>query len=194
LRTKGEDRSTKNIKGTRNTHPPSSFIFFVLLLLYSCTQASSLQVSGNSQCIEDVPFYPQESYQCGPAALAGVLNYWGVHVTPQEIAEEIFSKSARGTLNIDMVHYARKKGLYAISYRGSIEDIKKRIHDGYPVIVLVDLGFSLFQANHFMVVVGFNDHGIVVNSGKIKRKLLSWKDFHKSWEKTHFWTLFITPA
>jgi len=188
-----EDRRTKNIKVTKNFYPPSSFIIFTILLFCSCNPISNLPASGNSQYIEDVPFYPQEAYQCGPAALAGVLNYWGVPVTPQEVAEEIFSKSARGTLNIDMVHYARKKGLRAMSYRGSTEDIEKKIYDGYPMIVLVDLGFSLYQANHFMVILGFNDSGVVVNSGKIKRKIISWKDFHKAWEKTHFWTLLITP-
>jgi predicted double-glycine peptidase len=155
---------------------------------------SSLPVSGSGQCVEDVPFYPQETYQCGPAALAGVLNYWGVAVTPQDIAEEIFSKSARGTLNIDMVLYAQKKGLRATYYRGNREDLKKKIYDGYPMIVLVDLGFSLYQANHFMVIIGFNEHGVVVNLGKDQRRILSWKDFHKAWEKTHFWTLFITPS
>jgi ABC-type bacteriocin/lantibiotic exporter with double-glycine peptidase domain len=189
-----EDRGTKNIKVTRNPYPPLYLIIVILLFYCSCTHMSSLPATSNTHCIEDVPFYPQEAYQCGPAALAGVLNYWGFAVTPQEIAEEIFSKSARGTLNIDMVLYAQKNGLRATSYKGTIEDIKEKIHDGYPMIVLVDLGFSFYQANHFIVIIGFSQDGVVVNSGKTNRRILSWKDFQKAWEKTHFWTLFITPA
>ena len=26
--------------------------------------------------IEDMPFFSQEAYQCGPTALATVMNYW----------------------------------------------------------------------------------------------------------------------
>jgi ABC-type bacteriocin/lantibiotic exporter with double-glycine peptidase domain len=190
---KEEGRDKKSPEITKSLYRPSSFVLFALLFICSCTPMSSIPLSSDVQSIENVPFYSQEAYQCGPAALAGVLNYWGVAVTPQEIAEEIFSTSARGTLNIDMVLYAQNKGLRASYYRGSIEDVKKKIQDGYPIIVLVDFGFSLYQANHFMVLIGFNDHGIVVNSGKDERRIISWKDFHEAWEKTHFWTLFITP-
>ena len=40
----------------------------------------------------EVPFFPQEDFQCGPAALATVLNYWygkagtAKGLTPEEIA------------------------------------------------------------------------------------------------------------
>jgi ABC-type bacteriocin/lantibiotic exporter with double-glycine peptidase domain len=187
------DRSTKYAKISNTTYRPSSFIIFTICLFCSCTPISSTPASNYVQYIEDVPFYPQETYQCGPAALAGVLNYWGIDVTPQEIAEEIFSESARGTLNIDMVLYAQSKGLRARYYRGGIEDIQRRISDGFPIIALVDFGFMAYQQNHFMVVIGFNEYGVVVNSGKYQGRLLSWRDFEKAWQKTLFWTLFITP-
>jgi len=187
------DRSTKHIKIRNAIYRPSSFIIFAILLFHSCTPISDIPVSSKEQHIEDVPFYQQETYQCGPASLAGVLNYWGVDVTPQEIAEEIFSTSARGTLNIDMVLYAQRKGLKAQYYRGDIEDIERKISDGFPLIVLVDFGFTVYQVNHFMVIIGFNEHGVVVNSGKHQGRLLSWRDFKKAWKKTDFWTLFIAP-
>ena len=72
--------------------------------------------------------------------------------------------------------------------------LKKLIDSGYPVIVLVDNGFALYQVNHFMVVIGFDEHGVIVNSGKDQGQRLSWRDFEKAWGKTHFWTLFITPG
>jgi ABC-type bacteriocin/lantibiotic exporter with double-glycine peptidase domain len=147
--------------------------------------------SDQEHILENVPFYPQETYQCGPASLAGVLNYLGINITPDDIAEEIFSESARGTLNIDMVLYAQRKGLNAIQYKGSMEDLKKNVESGYPVIVLVDYGFSLYQVNHFMVVVGYNEHGVIVNSGKDKGKFISTEDFLKAWRKTNYWTLLI---
>jgi len=176
---------------TRTFFLTSSFLFVLLVLLCLCS-CSTVQENSRSHIIENVPFYAQTSYQCGPASLAGVLNYWGIKVTPDEIAEEIYSASARGTLDIDMVFYARKRGLLVTQYEGTVEDLRKNIDFRHPLIVLVDYGFSFVRENHFIVVIGYNDHGVIVNSGKKKGKFVLEKDFLKSWEKTKFWTLLIT--
>jgi len=152
-----------------------------------------LNGSQSSQLIQNVPFFPQEIYQCGPASLAGVLNYWGILVTPEEIASEIYSRSAKGTLNIDMVWYAEIKGLKADFYKGSVEDLKQKIDSGFPLIVMVDYGFGMIQQNHFMVVVGHSNDRIIVNSDREQLKKISMKSFTKSWKRTKFWTLWITP-
>ncbi|NIW44576.1 MAG: hypothetical protein GWN30_07355, partial [Gammaproteobacteria bacterium] len=63
-----------------------------------------------------VPFFPQLDYQCGPASLAGVLNYYGDHVGPDEIAEAIYRENIRGTVSLDMVLYVRKRGFASTWY------------------------------------------------------------------------------
>jgi ABC-type bacteriocin/lantibiotic exporter with double-glycine peptidase domain len=174
--------------------PFLSKILVLLLLLsqsISCITAKEIPESSHTRKIENLPFYSQESYQCGPASLAGVLNYWGVGVTPDEVARTIFSASARGTLTIDMVLYAQQKGLSAEQYKGSIENLKQNIDSGLPVVVLVDYGGILYQMNHFMVIVGYTEYGILANSGKDHEKFIPEDDFLKSWEKTNFWTLRI---
>jgi hypothetical protein len=50
------------------------------------------------------------------------------------------------------------------------KDLKKNIDSGYPLIVLVDYGFWAFHSNHFMVVVGYNENGVIVNSGQKKKR------------------------
>jgi len=178
-------------KGSSILCPYFFILIVIVLLLHSCATTNEIPEVKHNHIVENVPFYPQETYQCGPASLAGVLNYWGVNVPPEDIAKEIFSESAKGTLNIDMVLYAQGKGLDVAQYKGNMEDLKKNIESGYPVIVLVDYGFYLYQANHFMVIVGYNEHGIIVNSGKDKKKFILMRDFIKSWERTKFWTLLI---
>ena len=174
-----------------------SFLLRLLLTLgasaqfISCVHVERIPESLHTQKIENMPFYQQESYQCGPASLAGILNYWGVAVTPDEIARNIFSASARGTLTIDMVLYAQQKGLSAEQYKGSIENLKQNIDSGLPVVVLVDYGGILYQMNHFMVIIGYNEYGILANSGKDNEKFIPEDDFLKAWEKTNFWTLRI---
>jgi hypothetical protein len=169
------------------------FSFYLLSQLFSCSAINKIPEASHTHIIESVPLYPQDTYQCGPASLAGVLNYWGVLVTSDDIAREIFSESARGTLTIDIVLYAQMKGLTATQYKGNMDNLKKNIDSDYPIIVLVDYGISLYQANHFMVVVGYNEHGVIVNSGKNKHEFISEKDFMKAWRKTKFWTLLIKP-
>jgi predicted double-glycine peptidase len=147
----------------------------------------------------DVPFFPQEAFQCGPAALATVINYWyektgsGKTLSPEAIAAEIYSPSARGVLGLDLELYARKRGFHTQQLAGAISDLKHGVDDGIPPIVLVDYGFSFYQRNHFMVVKGYSDGGILVNSGRKESELIAHEDLLKIWEKTGFWVLLVKP-
>jgi len=172
----------------------ASLLLVVLLSSFCSCAGPSSNLSGQpARVIDGIPFFPQEEFQCGPASLAGVLNYYGWKVSPAEIAAEIFSRQARGTLDMDMVFYARKKGLRAEKYRGTFEDLQAQINSRRPLIVLIDQGFWVYQSHHFMVVVGYDGGGIIVNSGKEERKFISRDSFSKTWEKTKFWTLRIMP-
>jgi ABC-type bacteriocin/lantibiotic exporter with double-glycine peptidase domain len=170
------------------------FFFPILFFLGACAAVSPLKDSGPQKLVVEVPFFPQEMYQCGPASLAGVLNYWGISVTPEEIAQAIYSRSARGTLDLDLGFYGEKRGLKAFLYPGSSDNLKKNIEDKIPLIVLVDEGFLAYQKYHFMIVVGYNDQGIFAHSGKERQRFYPWPVFLKTWEKTKNWTLRLTPG
>lgn len=170
------------------------WIAIILLLgLSGCAAPLQHGRSGKGDVRLSVPFFPQERYRCGPASLAGVLNYWGVETTPEGIAEEIFSASAKGTLDMDMLLYPRRHGLRSTMYAGSLQDLRDRIREGHPLIVLVDMGLSFVQKNHFMVVVGYNDEGVFVHSGKEREGFIPFEDFERIWERAGRWTLLIQP-
>jgi ABC-type bacteriocin/lantibiotic exporter with double-glycine peptidase domain len=172
-----------------------SFVSLLLIpaLLCFCVKVSPVKGPEALRLIQNVPFYPQEAYQCGPASLAGVLNYWGLPVSPEVIAAEIYSPSAKGALNVDLAYYAQEKGFKATSYAGSLEDIRRNIDSAFPLIVLVDYGFWVYQQNHFMVILGYNEKGIVANSGRNQHQFIPLRGFLRTWERTKFWTLLITP-
>lgn len=167
--------------------------FFSPIFLLSCAGTISVAEPAKAKRIGNVPFYPQEMFQCGPASLSEVFNFWGKKVSPEAIAEEIYSKSAKGTLTMDMVLFSEKKGFAVRQYRGNLEDIRKNIDSGYPLIVLVDYGFSVYEKNHFMVVLGYGEDGVIVHSGKEREKFIPLKNFLSPWGKTDFWTLLIVP-
>jgi ABC-type bacteriocin/lantibiotic exporter with double-glycine peptidase domain len=160
---------------------------------YACVPPHLMPESGRNRIIAGVPFYAQETNQCGPASLAGVMNFWHIQVSPSEIAKEIYSKSARGTLNIDMVLYPQGKGLIAGQYSGGMDDLRQKIDRGFPLIVLVDKGFSVFELAHFMVIIGYDEAGVIANSGKDSGEFIPEKDFLTSWRRTNYWTLLVRP-
>lgn len=163
----------------------------LIIFLYSCATTSNIPINKQIHIIENVPFYAQEAYQCGPASLAGVMNYWNAGITPDEIAKDIYSKSAKGTLDLDMVIYSQRKGMLAGQYSGGMDDLRKKIDAGHPLVVLVDYGLWVLQSNHFMVIIGYNERGVIVNSGKEKAVFIAEKDFIKTWKRTKFWTLLV---
>ncbi|MBN2655324.1 MAG: C39 family peptidase [Nitrospirae bacterium] len=166
------------------------FLIASILFIAACS-VSYLQPSKNAFILDTVPFFPQDDFQCGPSSLASVLNFHGVNVTPNDISAEIYSPKARGTLTIDMILYLQKRGLKADQYSGSMSDLKDKLRSGYPMIVMADFGFSSIQMNHFMVVTGYDNAGIVVNSGKSRSALISSRDFISAWQRTKNWTLWI---
>jgi hypothetical protein len=173
-----------------------AFVLYSLIIFQGCAAGpdhvtSEISPSIGSGKVNKVPFYPQVSFQCGPASLAGVLNFFGQGVAPDEIAEAIFRRDIRGTVTLDMVLYARKRGFFAEWYNGSVDDIRRSVDGRVPLIVMVDLGFSSVRKNHFMVVVGYTPEGVIANSGKAREKLIPWKAFLVSWNRTKRWTLRI---
>ncbi len=74
----------------------TSLVLF-LTLAVSCAHLSpelySLSVSEVPRRVEipSVPFYPQQDHQCGPAAMAMVLQWSKADVSPQDLAPEVFT-------------------------------------------------------------------------------------------------------
>lgn len=60
--------------------------------------------------LESVPFYPQQAYQCGPAALAGVLGAAGATIDPETLAPQVYLPGRRGSLQAELVAAARRAG------------------------------------------------------------------------------------
>lgn len=143
--------------------------------------------------LAQVPFHPQQAYQCGPASLAGVLNYYGDPVTPEQIAKAIVREDLGGATTLDMVLFARKRGHIAQWYSGDPQDLQRNLDAGSPLVVMIDLGWGPVSRNHFMVVVGYDAAGVLVNSGETRHQRMDWEGFLRQWGKAQHWTLRIEP-
>src|SRR3972149_11489508 len=153
------------------------------------------QVRDDRNYVRDVPFYPGEEYQCGPSVLAGVLNHLGYDIKPEDISKEIYLHGIKGTLNIDMVSFARRfEDLTVLESRGDITFLKENLSLGHPLIVFVDLGIWSIRKGHYMLVVGYDDsrEGVIVYSGADRDKLIRYEDLMRMWKRGGYWTMRLT--
>jgi len=139
----------------------------------------------------EVPFFRQRLNHCGPAALASVLRYHGDSISPDEIANTVFSENAGGTLTLDLLRFAKRRGMTVTSGPESPESLKEHLRSGRPVLVLVDKGFWVLRRGHYLVVTGFSKDGYYVHDGREPHRLISEKTFLPEWERAGKWSLVV---
>ena len=143
--------------------------------------------------LADVPFFPQVEYQCGPAALATALASSGVAVTPEDLVSQVYIPARKGSLQIEMMAAARRRGLVSYELAPRFEDLLREIAAGTPVIVLQNLG--LVDGWHYAVAVGYDyERGeIVLRSGETRRKVLPFAVHEAVWKRSGYWAMVAVP-
>ena len=137
-----------------------------------------------------VPFIRQKGDWCGPAALAMVLKFHGHEASQDEIAARVHTVKGGGVLNLDLKLYARSLGFHAESRSGKLEDIKRELADGRPVICTIAQKRGL----HYLPVVGYDEpkKELLVH---LRRPFagIAFESFQQRWKAAGFWMLTITP-
>lgn len=170
-----------------------SALSFILTVLTACVPQNRSFQSNNEYVIQDVPFFPENRYWCGPASLAGVMNYYQKAPKPEEIAGKIYSPSAGGTIMADLAWFARKHEFNVNIIKSDTEKLRQMVSNEKPVIVFVSRDGWLTEYNHFMVVVGFNNEGFIVNSGRNHQQFYEKEAFSRLWKKTDNHALIVVP-
>ena len=144
--------------------------------------------------ISNVPFFPQEDLQCGPAALAMALNWSGVAIQPSDLTPEVFTPGLKGSLQSALIGAARRHGRIAYPIVGS-EPLLAEVAAGNPVIVLTNLGFFWYPKWHYAVVIGYDqEHGeVILHSGLTANEHLGSRVFLNIWERGEYWGLLVLP-
>lgn len=145
--------------------------------------------------LSKVPFFPQEIHQCGPAALATVLNWSGAKTTPEALVPEVYLPARKGSLQIELETAARRHGRVAYVLKPQLSDVLAEVEAGHPVLVLQNLAFSWYPRWHYAVVVGFDlEHDrIVLRSGDIKRHATTLELFERTWARSRHWAIVVLP-
>ena len=175
-----------------------------LLILSSCASTpQSRQIRSNwpgylPSVVEltDTPFYPQTQYQCGPAALATLLQSHGVKITPEKLSKQVYIPERKGSLQIEMTVTTRRHKMLPYKLEPRLLDLFTEIAAGNPVLVLQNLGFDWFPQWHYAVVVGYDadNYEVILRSGTTKRWITPFDVFERTWKRADFWALVIVPV
>jgi len=174
----------------------------VFILLIALTGCSGIEVSrsiagtdSRQQELEAVPFFPQQDYQCGPAALATVLQAEGIDVVPEKLTAAVYLPERKGSLQIELTAAARSYGLVAYPLSAGIEALVAEIDAGNPVLILQNLGLDWWPQWHYAVVIGYDlDAGnLILRSGVTRRHVIPLATFDRTWRRGGRWALVILP-
>lgn len=174
-------------------------LFFTLMALYtSCLPLTpnkqlGIQVKPSSYHINGVPFFPAYDKMCGPAALASVMAFYEMSVTPEEIANQVMLPDNSGTKIENLYLYAISKGMTAQMYSSGILDLKRKIAQGIPMIILINTGLPAFPHGHFVVVIGYDEGHFYLYDGDKKDVKVSRRYLYGSWYRTNFTSLLVLP-
>lgn len=139
--------------------------------------------------LRQVPFFAQELYQCGPAALATVLQSSGVQVTPEALVPLVYVPARQGSLQIEMIATARSHGRLVQQVAPTLDALLAEVQAGQPVLVLQNLALDWYPRWHYAVVKGFDlERGrLILNSGLEENYAMPLDTFERTWARAEHW-------
>lgn len=180
---------------------PGGFFVCMLLLAPGCAPLQTERIRATAEAFPEpvelttVPFFPQEEYQCGPAALATVLNTTKLSVSPEELAPQIYLPKRQGSLQLELIGATRRQGRVPYVLRPQLESVFAEVASGNPVLILQNLSFWWYPMWHYAVVVGFDleRNQMVLRSGREARRLVAMDTFERTWRRGNYWAMVVLP-
>lgn len=179
-------------------------LFFLITLLAGCASTpqwpapdtgASRHALPEQIVLEDVPFFPQERYQCGPASLAMMLNSQGLKTNPEILKELVYIPGREGSLQIEMIAGARSHGMLVYPLNGKLESMLTELAAGNPVLVMQNLRFGWWPQWHFAVVIGYDatQKDLILHTDTRERQRVALEVFTNTWGRTGNWSVVILP-
>ena len=146
--------------------------------------------------IADLPFFPQEAHQCGPAALATVLVHSGLSTTPEQLTPYVYIPERQGSLQVDIAATARSHGRLVHTLPSLLEALLTEVAMGHPVLVLQNLGLDWLPRWHYAVVKGYDLEAgeLLLNSGRHEDYTVTLATFERTWARAAHWALVALPT
>src|SRR5690606_26668670 len=132
----------------------------------------------------NVPFFAQQEYQCGPAALASMLQAAGTPASPDKLVDEVWLPGRRGSLAMELAAAARARGhlVYPVTTEAQLLE---ELDADHAVLIRQNLLFDWWPRWHFAVVTGYAAHGgeFFLHSGTRRDMRVDRNWFMRRWHK-----------
>jgi predicted double-glycine peptidase len=138
---------------------------------------------------------------CGAQALAAVLTRGQDAAAAEALADELPWHDL-GATPIDLLLEARSRGFEATLARGSWEDLTSRVHDGVPVLAMLDVSMEVRtllaaiptpSVMHWSVVSGVARDGssVVLGAPGGRHHVVGRDDFLRRWSRSDQCTIVV---
>jgi tetratricopeptide (TPR) repeat protein len=143
----------------------------------------------------DTPFFPQTEYECGPAALATALGAAGIAVRPEALTDQVYLPQRRGSLQLEMLATARRRGALAVRLPGTLDALLHELAAGRPVVLLQNLSLPIAPRWHYAVAIGYDlpRRELLLRSGTTERQVLGLATFEHTWARSGHWSFVVVP-
>ncbi len=141
------------------------------------------------------PFIAQDDYECGPAALAMLLQTAGKRVTVEQLKPQVFLPGRKGSLQTEMLVAVRRQGLPAYALLPRLDALLSELAAGHPVVVFQNLSLPIYPVWHYAVAVGYDRERqtVLLHSGTTRRQEVELSVFERTWARGDYWSMTALP-
>jgi tetratricopeptide (TPR) repeat protein len=143
--------------------------------------------------LDATPFFPQDRYQCGPAALATLLVASDAVTTPDALVPLVYLPARKGSLQVEMQAAPRKFERLSYVLSTNLDSILAELDAGRPVLVLHNYGLPMLPRWHYAVVIGYDSarDRFILRSGVKRRDEWRARTFMVAWHHARRWAMVV---
>ena len=153
------------------------------VILCGCTATAQQWPSSGLLVIPGVPEFQAQTRgdDCAGVALASLLAHSGLSASPADIDAAVHEPKLGGSLLPDLERFAASTGAKPSSGRGTLEEVRQLLHAGRPVLVPIDLGWSIWRRPHYVVLFGCGDEAFLMHVRCGETRTMSSSEFARRW-------------